>query len=381
MRIGLLTSSFPRHPADPAGLFVAGMARWLWRGGAEVDVLAPDPVGAITSSGFTVRPIRYARDPVLFYGAGAPDNLRTSWRARFQAPLFLTRLALATREGARGWTHLLSHWLLPCGVTAAAAGRSLPHLVVAHSSDVHLLARLPGAPGLLHALSRPRTRLLCTCAAIRRKLLPLCRTQRSKAMVEGAEIMRMGIEPGGEPSYPPSAPRSRSVLFLGRLVPVKGVDLLLTALAGMPGVELQVAGDGPERRRLERRALELGIRAVFLGNVAGEKKEQLLKEAGVLALPSRVLPDGSTDAAPVVLLEAMAAGLPLVATRVGGNEELIRQGVNGQLVEPEDPGALAAALEAALNDKGELARAGLQTARRHTWDRLAPRVRRLLEQL
>ena len=381
MKIGLLTSSYPRSPADPAGVFVAGMASWLSRGGAAVEVLAPQGVGASGPGEVPVRAVSYARRPALFYGAGAPDNLARSWRARAQVPAFMGALALETWRRSSCWTHLLSHWLLPCGVVAASgAGRALPHLAVAHSSDVHLLARLPLASALLHALARPRTRLLCTCAAIQDKLRPLCRTARAAALVDGAQVMRMGLDP----APPAEAARGRAVLFLGRLVPVKGVDLLLEAfkaLAGQdPGVELWVAGDGPERQPLERRARELGVRTTFFGQVAGGQKADLLARAGVLALPSRVLSDGRTDAAPVVLLEAMAAGLPVVAARVGGNAELITHGEDGLLVEPSDPQALALALARALQEPG-LARAGLRTASEHTWDRLAPELLSILEQI
>lgn len=377
MRIGLLTSSYPRHGSDPSGSFVASMARGLGQSGDGVEVLCPSPhPGGVEPGGVSVRPVRYARQPRVFYGAGAPDNLAHSWRARLQAPVFVASLARDVWRRSAGWTHLLSHWLLPCGVAAAVAGRGLPHLAVAHSSDVHLLARLPGAGGVLHALARPRTRLLCTCMAIRDKLLPLCRSRRARRLVRGAAVMRMGFEQLPAPVDP--GPRARSVLFLGRLVPVKGIDLLLHALAGVAGAELWIAGEGPERPRLERLAAELGVAATFFGVVAGEKKARLLHQAGALALPSRVLGDGRTDAAPVVLLEAMAAGLPVVATRVGGNAELIADGQNGLLVQPEDAAALGRALTRALDDDGTLAGAGRATAEEHTWERLTPRVRGIL---
>ena len=384
LKIGLLTSSYPRSRADPAGAFVAGMARWLARSGAAVEVLAPQ--GAGQGGGPTEVPVhvvRYAHKPVLFYGDGAPDNLIHSWRARAQVPAFLAALALETWRRSVPWTHLLSHWLLPCGVVAASgAGRALPHLAVAHSSDVHLLARLPGAPVLLHALARPRTRLLCTCLAIQDKLRLLCRTGRSRALVDGAEVMRMGMDPS--PSRREAGGRSRAVLYLGRLVPVKGVDLLLEAVKALdaeePGIELWVAGEGLARPTLERGALALGIKATFFGQVAGAQKADLLARAGVLALPSRVMPDGRTDAAPVVLLEAMAAGLPVVATRVGGNAELITHGQDGLLVPPEDPRALAQALVRAMQEPG-LSRAGLERARQHTWERLTPRLLSMLARI
>ena len=363
----------PHHQCDftDAGPLNLGPGHLATANGKAWGPMAPQ--GATGEAGIPVHAVRYARRPALFYGAGAPDNLARSWRARAQVPSFMLGMAAHCWRRSAVCTHLISHWLLPCGVVAAsAAGRGLPHLAVAHSSDVHLLARLPGAGALLHALARPRTRLLCTCAAIRDKLLPLCPTARARAMVEDALIMRMGLDRG--PVAILDTPRRRAVLFLGRLVPVKGVDLLLEAMEGLPGAELWVAGDGPARADLERAARERGIRHRFFGLVAGQEKADLLARAGVLALPSRVLPDGRTDAAPVVLLEAMAAGLPVVATRVGGNAELIEDGVNGLLIPEGDHRALALALALALDDDGGLAKAGRRTARAHSWDVLGPRV-------
>jgi glycosyltransferase involved in cell wall biosynthesis len=151
-------------------------------------------------------------------------------------------------------------------------------------------------------------------------------------------------------------------------------------------VTLTIAGDGPERPALERLAIQAGVarRVRFVGEQLGPAKEALLAEADALALPSRVLPDGRTDSAPVVLLEAMAAGLPVVATRVGGNEELIRHEHNGLLVPPHRLGPLGRALSRLAGDaklRRSLREAGLRTAADHTWDCVGPRFERLLREL
>ena len=152
---------------------------------------------------------------------------------------------------------------------------------------------------------------------------------------------------------PPGPPR---VLFLGRLGEQKRVDLLLEALSllrrRVPEAELDVAGDGPLMQGLQVHAERLGLRraARFLGRQ--EDVLPLLAAAHVLALPSAV--EGTSNA----LLEAMASGLPVVATRVGGTLELVRDGVEGLLVPPDDARALAAALERVLLEPGLAARLG-----------------------
>jgi glycosyltransferase involved in cell wall biosynthesis len=393
MRIGLLTTSYPRHADDLAGRFVAELASWLAGAGDTVEVLAPS-LARGDHDGVIVRPIRVPRRTRLLYGAGAPDNLLEA-RAWLEVPPFVLRLALACRRRSAGWDALISHWLVPSGVVAARAGRGRPHLAVAHSSDVHLMARLRAAP-LLAALARPRTALVLTAESLRPPLARLAWSARARRLVEDATVVRMGVV-----SIPPpcaderAAARARlelppdaiCVLSLGRLVPVKGVEVLLRAAAGLPAVRVVVAGDGPARQQLERCAARCGAAARFVGEQLGEAKRTCLHAADLLVAPSIVLPDGRSDSAPVTLLEAMAAHLPVVASRVGGNAELIRDGENGLLAPPGDVGALRAALHRLTSgatgaaERAHLAEAGARTAALHTWDRVGARLRGMLAAL
>ncbi|NIA22248.1 MAG: glycosyltransferase [Anaerolineaceae bacterium] len=149
---------------------------------------------------------------------------------------------------------------------------------------------------------------------------------------------------------------ARLLLFVGRLTRQKGLDILLRAFstiaAEQPQVHLLVAGDGEQGRELEHLSKWLGLaeRVHFLGrrdDVAG-----LLKTAEVCVLPSR------WEGLSLVLLEAMAAGRPVIATRVEGSREVLTDGCTGLLVEPESPAALAEALRRLLGDADLAARLG-----------------------
>jgi glycosyltransferase involved in cell wall biosynthesis len=178
--------------------------------------------------------------------------------------------------------------------------------------------------------------------------------------------------------------RGFSVLMLARLIPIKGVDSAIRA-AAHGGMTLLIAGDGPERAALERLARELAADVRFLGTITGEVKRDWMEAADAFALPSRRLASGRSEGMPTALLEAMAHGLPLAAARVGGVDELLgSSGLSRQLVAPDDPAALAATL-LALRDCATHARTvsehGRELARNYAWDRLGPRISKLIEPL
>ncbi|PID37946.1 MAG: hypothetical protein CSA65_09210 [Proteobacteria bacterium] len=395
MRVGVLTTSYPRVARDYAGRFVAELCGELADAGDEVSVLAPAPAVS-EHPGVRVAALRHGLGPSRLLAAqGAPQalfhgSLRTRAAALAEVPSFVSRLGWATLGRAGDWDALISHWLLPCGWLAARFGRGRPHLAVAHGSDVRLLARLPGRAALLRALSRPPSRLVLTSEALRE---PLARSvfaldRRARSWVAGAVVQRMGL-------YVPPLPREPGrvraaqrgakprLLFVGRLIAEKGVDLLLEAAGVGFGreVSIVIVGDGPERTSLEKRARALHLDCRFVGTELGPSKWARLWRADLLVAPSRVLRDGRQDSAPVVLLEAMAAGLPVIAARVGGAAELIDSSISGWLVPPDDMGALRAAIARALHDPGareRIARAGRALAERHDWRRVAPRLRALL---
>ncbi len=146
------------------------------------------------------------------------------------------------------------------------------------------------------------------------------------------------------------------VVCVGRLVSQKGQDLLLRALprarAVAGPVSLTLVGGGPDRPDLERLTAELGLGHAV--HFAGQVKDvrPALDEADLFVLPSRF------EGHPLALLEAMAAGLPIVATAVAGNTDAIRPGEDGLLVRPEDPAALAEAIGALLVDRKRATRLG-----------------------
>jgi glycosyltransferase involved in cell wall biosynthesis len=169
-------------------------------------------------------------------------------------------------------------------------------------------------------------------------------------------------ESGEEPGF---------FLFVGRLRIRKGVEVLLEALRALrdryPEIRLLIAGDGEHRAALERRAgeLELGAAIRFLGRCDAARVRGLLRGARALVVPSIY------EGMPLVVLEAMEAGVPVIASAVSGIPEVVEDGGTGWLVPPEDPEALTDALAEALADPAEALRRG-SAGRRRVDERFRP---------
>lgn len=383
MRIGVLTTGYPRFDGDVAGVFVRGMACALAARGHDLEVLAPAPETAtapLADPSITVRHVGYA-PPVLrktFYGAGVPDNLRhpLAWPGLATFPLALLSEA---RRRAPTWDAVLSHWALPSALVGGLVRGARPHLAVLHSADVHLLGRLPGRARWIDAVTRASTELLFASAAHRQRFLDALPPTRRATVAGRAHASAMGIDPLPDTDGRRALRRRLgfdgfTVLFLGRLVPIKGLVHALDALRGLEDVELVVAGDGPLRTLAAR-----GGR--FVGAVDAVGKAELLRAADALVVPSTPLPSGRTEGTPTVALEAASAGLPIIASAIGGLPELFVDGRSALLVPPGDPAAIRSAIERLRADgnlRRRLRRAAGTIARHHAWSELAPRIEELL---
>jgi glycosyltransferase involved in cell wall biosynthesis len=146
------------------------------------------------------------------------------------------------------------------------------------------------------------------------------------------------------------------LLSVGRLDPIKGFDVLLPALALLRdrGIAFDsvVIGEGEERARLEAQRDQLGLqdRVAFVGAKPQAEVRRAMAESTLMVMPCVVTPEGNADGIPNVLTEAMAAGLPVISTRVSGIPELVDDGVSGRIVEQRDAAALADAIAALLAD-------------------------------
>jgi glycosyltransferase involved in cell wall biosynthesis len=185
-------------------------------------------------------------------------------------------------------------------------------------------------------------------------------------------------------------PDGRDIVAVGRLISKKGFDLLVRAFAKLdrPDLRLKIAGGGPDHDALVALAKAEGVadRIDFLGSTPHAECLELIRNAGIFAIPCRTSPTGDRDGIPVVLMEAMAAGRPVIAGRLESIAELVEDGKSGLLVPPDDVDALAAALVQLVDDADARHRMGLAGRARVeeefsdaiNWDRLEAAIGRVL---
>jgi glycosyltransferase involved in cell wall biosynthesis len=271
-----------------------------------------------------------------------------------------------------------------------------------YASAAALLAGLP-IVGTIHGRHRvaEKQRRVLAYRLLRRLGLEIVAVSRDLAEflsggfdlpVEAFHIIHPGIPLAGAPAVLPdgeSRAKARAELGIphegplavavGSLFPVKDHATLLRAAARLPDLRIAIAGEGGEAEALQRLAGELGIspRVHFLG--LRDDVDRVLRAASVFCQPS------ISEGLPLSIIEAMAWGLPIVASRVGGIPELVEEGKTGYLVPSGDPEALATRIERVLAEPAVAARfgrAGMARAHAHfSLDQMVGAYLRLYEQL
>jgi glycosyltransferase involved in cell wall biosynthesis len=301
VRILIVSQMYPGPKAPDLGTFVAQVERALLDRGHDVDRAVLDS--------------------------------RAGGKLRY---LELARRTLRSRRP----DVVYAHFLVPSGLIAALAARA-PLVVTAHGRDVRNIGWLPGIGAATALVVRRATTVICVSEYLRRELeikLPEARG-KTEVISSGVDLEQFPVEPA--PNGPPR------FLCVGALEERKNVVRLADAFARLGEGTLTFAGDGPLRARLEGRD---GVR--LLGRVPHDAVPRLLAETHVLCQPSLIEPLGQA------LLEGMASGRSVVATRIGGPPEFVPPEA-GVLVDPLDVEALAGALAqaAALPRPNEAARA------------------------
>jgi len=349
---------------------------------------APALAEALLEAGHTVEVVTTAdRTP-------APRPYPLRWVARGRpAPLRHLAVVREVRSAARGADRVYATTMVRRAALGAALARR-PLVVKLVADEAYERERRAGRfAGTLEQFQTERgglrVRLLraTRTAALRRasRVVVPSAYLRAIALGWGLDPARTTVVANPAPEVPvhPTRDEARAALGIegfalgvaGRLTEQKALEDTLAALARVPRVALLVLGDGPERAALERRAAQLDVsdRVRFLG--AGTRDDVIVLFRAVDA----ALLTSAWENLPHTLLEALAAGTPVIATAVGGIPEVVRDGENGLLVPPRDVAAAASAIDRLVRD--EVLRASLAAAAAPSVEELAePRILRRIVQ-
>ncbi len=382
MRILLLAHGFPRHPDDVAGAFLLALARGQQDFGNDVLAVAPHDAGLGLDevvSGVRVRRYRYAPDDreTLAYRGTMADQVLKTWEGRSRIVSFIRAARRAARDAITEFAPdvIHVHWWFPGGLSVwPRLANRIPYVLTSHGTDLFLLDRVPAARLLAGPIFRGAAEVTVISSPLvaRTERIGVPRSRITIAPMPVDSVVAMELER-------PVTPRSdrHTLLFVGRLVERKGASVALHAVAelvraGRP-VKLTLVGEGPERESLAKLADSLAIsdRVEFTGVLTPAGVREWYRDAGIFVMPAVTDWKGEQEGFGMVIVEAMAYGLPVVASRSGGIPDIIRDGENGLLVPERDAGALAAAV-GRLVDDGELAERLGASARADVRDRFAP---------
>lgn len=392
MRILYVVTAYDRRPAEGITPWLVETIQRLRVEGAEVEVLAPSYRGLASGEvdGVMVHRFRYAPRSMetLTHDQTTPDRIRERPWYLALVPGYVAAGTLAARALARdrGYDVIHVHWPLPHAVLGLAARRATgtPLVLSFHGVEITWASRQlrPFRPFLRHAIRRADA--VTANSSYTADMIRALHDRQVERIPFGATV----AAPGRTARTPPSPPFE--LLFVGRLVERKGVQVLLEALAELRSrhdVRLHIIGEGALRPVLEERARDLGLADVarFHGFVSNEELAARYESCDAFVLPAVVDAKGDVEGLGVVLVEALSHGRPVIASDAGGIPDIVRDGETGLLVPPGDAGALAAALSALVGDPELAARLGERgrdhVAREFAWPVIIRRLLALYERL
>ena len=355
--VGVLVKRFPKLSEtfvleEVLGLERLGVPLRIYTLAPPSDDIAHPAVAQVRACVQQV-PVSLLHEPLRFAARHLREASAAPWR-------YLRALIKAAANGGAGWrdfaragwlagqlrddgvVHLHTHFIsTPADVAELVSALSgMPFSISAHAKDIYL-SRCDDLNRKLHA-----ARFTVTCTEFN------CHTLRRIAPTANVQRMYHGIDAGvfhpARRAVPSLVPL---ILSVGRLVEKKGLDTLIDACRLLRGrgvpFRCEIVGYGAERERLAALIEHHGLQdqVLLAGKLTREQLIDRYARAAAYVQPSRVAADGDRDGIPNVLLEAMAMGLPVVATRISGIPEVVKPRHNGLLVGAEDPPAIADAVQ------------------------------------
>jgi len=391
----VLTSSFPRYVGDSSGNFVYELSKKLSEKNVKIMVLCPHhPNSKFRENVNTLDVFRF---PYFFplscqklsHGGGMIYNWKNSYIAKIQSPFFFFSELFYTMKIISKEKILLihCHWLIPQGLVGAICKMffGIKHVLTVHAGDVFSLERLPFKMKITGFIMKNTDKIVVVSSYIGERMLDLVPKDLKENVKDKMAIFPMGVTRREYQHLVDDDEKLKSkyginskytLLFIGRLVEKKGVIYLIEAMLNIISqfdANLIICGKGPLRKDLEKYVKEKSIEnfVKFAGFINNHDKRNYLSLSEILIVPSIITQSGDTEGLPVVVLEGLAAGKPIIVSNVGGIKDVIQNGYNGFIVEPKNPEQIAEKISELLNNthlRAKFSENALDTSKKYDWN-------------
>lgn len=379
-RLLITGSTFPRYAGDTEPRFVLDLAKNM-KEYAEVTVLVPAAPGAADREKLEgVQVVRYHYFPIhsletLCYPGAIVPRIREKKVRGLLVPWLFVSLYVHLFKMRREYDIVQANWLIPQGIVQSFIKK--PYVVTGHGGDVTSLNK-----GILKVLKKRCLKNAAGVTAVSQPLMDVLNgiyeNPKQAVISMGCDTAMFGQEHRVENYF--GQGDKKVVLFVGRLAEKKGVSYAIEAMRQVNNAMLVIAGDGPLKSKLQRQAetvqKESGSTILFLGAKTHEELKGIYASADLFVMPSITAKDGDKEGFGLVILEAFASGLPIVASRSGGITDIVKDGVNGYLAEEKDVSGLADRINIVLQDKNiynKMQTEAKKTAQRYDYCEIAKR--------
>ena len=397
----VVTSTFPRWKGDPVtARFVYDLAEALTRY-YNVHILCPHTFGAKDHEVidkmevFRFRYFYPSKFEQISAGEGMTANLREGILPKLQILpfLILETVKIIWLIKKRDIDLVNTHWMIPQGFLYALIRRlcKVPHLMTVHAAGIFALMRFPLGKITGKFIVKRTDDIIAVSSYIKKCINDLVEHDtHAHTLPMGIDTKKFAINKDRISLRNKYGIKSKYVLlFVGKLVPKKGLKYLIKAMEHLTkkidDVELIVIGGGPLREALASQATKIGVGKYikFIGWLDNDKLPEFYRLSDVVIVPSIVDEKGETEGMPVVIQEALSSGKPVIASRVSGIPDVIRDGYNGWLVKEKDPLELSNKIAEVLRSSNlkTIRKNAILTARKYDWTEIARRYKEVIDKI
>ena len=343
MKIGVITSAYPEYEDDPHGIFVHRLMREIVKQGHEVKVLAPFAGGKtkFNLEGVDVERFNYfypRRFQRLAGRSGMIDNVKEGFLVKLQVISFLFFNIVYSLRKFRDMDIVHVQWPIPNGLGALFLKKiyGIPYINTIHGEEVYLSKRYHTIFALKWIVNNAKKTITNSSAT------------RDSCLEAGLDEYNIQIIPFGvdtdffKPLKLPKNEDMFQILSVGYLIERKGFEYLIRAMKEVlkkhKNARLKIVGSGPLENKLKNMIIKLELQneVEIIKNVSDEELLRLYNSSDLFVLPSITDSQGNTEGLGVVLLEAMASGLPVIGSNVGGTKDIIVDNETGLLFQEKN---------------------------------------------